>query len=595
MASLFGGRRRRSPEDDGEDGNGSGSGRAKRRRLSPEEGARSPDSPEGRSPGWLSTFVSGAKRVISSVLFSSSEEQEVSEEEEEQEEGSEADDDGNEDTHYSNEAIVPYSESKIAIEEMVMKESFSRDECDKMVKLLQSRVTDSTFPETHDNGTPNEIRRRKADAGHDFTGAWRSLNHNRDFPDSGPFSSIGPGYFSPGSPFQASPELCSAAVMEAKKWLEEKRQGLGTKTENHGPCSLNTDMLNSPIEDDKGSPVDVAKSYMQSLPPWQSPFLGSRKFRTPSSSGVHIHVYERKSKLFSPSKVDTKEDFLSSANFRENLSSETFLEASKSRLHGSTSRLFDNDVSIFSRGTCEEVGGPVQSYKGSDKAAAVEPANGCSLPIAPTKDGSHGTVDSVEPAPKDSGNLVQECHPSSKVQPDEVPQQNHMPLTSAMKDIADHSGDVNYAPAEPEIHEESHVNSTSDLRPKDAAPQTEISLRALKKKVQTSLSGSTNKTNANGLVDRSDGNSGVESSGNDNPGCTNSSSAVPPTNISEFDNSTADAADGNHVDKDDTRKDSEKPADVNAVENGGGMHSEEPVKVAPKPLRRGRKRAARRD
>ena len=35
---------------------------------------------------------------------------------------------------------------------------------------------------------------------------------------------------------------------------------------------------------DMGSPVDLAKSYMQSLPPWQSPFLGSQKFnRSPSN------------------------------------------------------------------------------------------------------------------------------------------------------------------------------------------------------------------------------------------------------------------------------------------------------------------------
>ena len=31
------------------------------------------------------------------------------------------------------------------------------------------------------------------------------------------------------------------------------------------------------IGSDMGSPVDLAKSYMQSLPPWQSPFLGSQK------------------------------------------------------------------------------------------------------------------------------------------------------------------------------------------------------------------------------------------------------------------------------------------------------------------------------
>uniref|UniRef100_A0A453D6A9 Uncharacterized protein n=1 Tax=Aegilops tauschii subsp. strangulata TaxID=200361 RepID=A0A453D6A9_AEGTS len=91
MASLFRARRRRSPEDEGDDGDGSGSGRGKRRRLSPEEGALVP-AEAGRSPGWLSTIVTGAKRVISSVLFSSSEEQASGDEEEEEEEdGSEQD------------------------------------------------------------------------------------------------------------------------------------------------------------------------------------------------------------------------------------------------------------------------------------------------------------------------------------------------------------------------------------------------------------------------------------------------------------------------------------------------------------------------
>ncbi|CAM0902107.1 unnamed protein product [Alopecurus aequalis] len=608
MASLFRARRRRSPEDDGDEGDGSGSGRDKRRRLSPEEGALVPyqAAGDGRSPGWLSTFVSGAKRVISSVLFSSSEEQ-VSEEEEEDEDeeeaGSEQGADGIEDT--AHEAVVPCSESKLAIEEMVMKETFSPNECDKMVKLLQSRVKNSTFPEVFENGTPNEIPRRNAGAGHDFTGAWRYMSNNRDFPESSPFSIAGPsylspggpGYFSPGSPLGASPELCNAAVMEAKKWLEEKRQGLGTKPESHEPCRLNTDMLNSTVEVDKGSPVDVAKSYMQSLPPWQSPILGSRKFKTPPSSGVHTNVYERKSKQLS-AKVNTKEDFLSSANFRENLeelqrarikSPETFIEASKSRFHGSTSGLFDNDVSIFSAVTRVEVGGPVQSYKGSDKAAAAEPAHGCSLPIAPTKDGNHGALDSVDTAPRDSENLVQECHPASEVHPDEVPQENTMPLTSATKDGSDHSGDVKSVPAEPEIHEEVHMNSTSEPRPTDAAPQMEISLRALKKKVQTSLSGSTNKTSANGLLDRSDGNSGVESSGNDNPGCTNSSSVVPPS-ANEFIDPTDAAVYGTGVDTKGKTKELKK-----LLENGTGTDSAEPLKVPPKPLRRGRKRAVRKD
>lgn len=40
------------------------------------------------------------------------------------------------------------------------------------------------------------------------------------------------------------PDLCSAAVMEAKKWLEEKKSGSSPKTElDYGPCTLNCAML----------------------------------------------------------------------------------------------------------------------------------------------------------------------------------------------------------------------------------------------------------------------------------------------------------------------------------------------------------------
>ena len=90
MASLFEGRRRRSPEDDGEDDR-SGNGKAQRRRLSPEEDTGAPaeaGAAAGSSPGWLSGFVSGARRVFSSVLlFSSPEETGSGEEEEYDEEG----------------------------------------------------------------------------------------------------------------------------------------------------------------------------------------------------------------------------------------------------------------------------------------------------------------------------------------------------------------------------------------------------------------------------------------------------------------------------------------------------------------------------
>ena len=84
MASLFGGRRRRSPEDDGEDDR-SGNGKAQRRRLSPDEDTGAPaeaGAAAGSSPGWLYGFVSGARRVFSSVLLFSSPEETGSGEEE---------------------------------------------------------------------------------------------------------------------------------------------------------------------------------------------------------------------------------------------------------------------------------------------------------------------------------------------------------------------------------------------------------------------------------------------------------------------------------------------------------------------------------
>lgn len=78
------------------------------------------------------------------------------------------------------------------------------------------------------------------------------------------------------------------------------------------------------------------------------------------------------------------------------------------------------------------------------------------------------------------------------------------------------------------------------------------------------------------LRDQSNANSGVESSGNDNPSCTNSSTGVPPTN-NEVNDPKADAADGD------------------SVENGTRLNSEEPAQVDPKPayVRRGRKRVVR--
>ncbi|CAO2036831.1 unnamed protein product [Urochloa humidicola] len=524
MASLFGGRRRRSPEDDGEDDR-SGEGRAQRRRLSPEEDAGSPAeagaaAAAGSSPGWLSGFVSGAKRVISSVLLFSSPEETGSGEEEdddEEEEGNGLNSDENEDALDAHGAIVPYSESKLAIEQMVMKETFTRDECDKMVELIKSRVIDHTFLEAREYGSPEEIPSRNAGIGQDFTGAWRSLSHDRNFLKSVPLSSMRPGSFSPGSPLQASPELCAAAVTEAKKWLEEKRQGLGLKPEDNGTCTLNTDMLSSGIDSDMGSPADLAKSYMQSLPPWQSPFLGSQKFHTSTSK------YSS-----SLSKVTTKEDYLS--NFWEKI------EESR-RAHIGSSGV----------GADEKVGEPTKTNNGYEKVAATEPDIGEPVELA-----------------KENGNAPEEHHVASEIQPGKVAEGNNVSTTGISKDATDHSGDVKAPTGEPNIGE-SHINSASESGPKEAGPS-----------IQSTMNGSTKKTSANGLLDQSNANSGLESSGNDNPSCTNSNSAVPRTS-----NDLTESAAG--------------AAAVDSIENGTGMNPEEPVKgTSRQNLRRGgRKKVVR--
>jgi hypothetical protein len=314
-------------------------------------------------------------------LFSSPEE--TGSGQEEDEEGNGLNSDENEDIPDTHGAIVPYSESKLAIEQMVMKETFTRDECDKMIELIKSRVTDSTFPEAREYGLPEEIPSRNAGIGHDFTGAWRSFSRDRRFPKSVQFSSMGPGSFSPGSPLQASPELCTAAVTEAKRWLEEKRQGQGLKPEENGTCTLNTDMLSSVIDSDMGSPVDLAKSYMQSLPPWQSPLLGIQTFNTSRSKYSTLLA-----------EVPAKEDYLS--NFWEKLeesrrarigSSGGSADAPKFWNYSSTSsRLFENDTSIFSSGADEKVGEPTKTNNGSEKVAATEPVSGCPIPVTPTED-----------------------------------------------------------------------------------------------------------------------------------------------------------------------------------------------------------------
>ncbi|CAL0335743.1 unnamed protein product [Lupinus luteus] len=144
--------------------------------------------------------------------------------------------------------------NKHFIEQLVMQETFSRKECDRLIEIVRSRVVDSPANVVDgDKGLgdkPNRI------LGSDT----------------------------------ASPDLCSAAVMEAKKWIQEKKSGLDSMLDlDYGSHSLNLATLPQALKDE-GSPVDLAKSYMCTLPPWSS--LSFHHIKPPMPAGIQLFKEE---------------------------------------------------------------------------------------------------------------------------------------------------------------------------------------------------------------------------------------------------------------------------------------------------------------
>lgn len=130
------------------------------------------------------------------------------------------------------------NEVKLAIERLIMEVTFSRAECDKLVKIIESRVVE--FPATN------------------------------------------------------VPDLCNSAIMEARKWVQEKKtESFSQFDKNQGDFSSKLFMQSNVTEEEQGSPVLMAKSYMKSRPPWASPIAGHIGFQLTSPTGMH------------PSKEDT--------------------------------------------------------------------------------------------------------------------------------------------------------------------------------------------------------------------------------------------------------------------------------------------------
>eukprot|EP00268_Persea_americana_P008841 TRINITY_DN1345_c1_g1_i4.p1 TRINITY_DN1345_c1_g1~~TRINITY_DN1345_c1_g1_i4.p1 ORF type:complete len:746 (-),score=135.79 TRINITY_DN1345_c1_g1_i4:315-2552(-) len=201
------------------------------------------------------------------------------------------------------------SESKNAIEQLVLQEKFTRDECEELMKIIQSRVVDCSTVKMREDATQKGLYDRTIKNDIAFTGSWRSSSQLRGSPEAYPYSNC---YLSTpssgGSALQIrTPNLCNTAVEEAKKWLEEKKMELSPSSEHgRGLFSLSTDVLQH-VKGDVTSPMDMAKSYMQSQSPWRPLSLNNIEFRTPPPIGTHHYMDEKAHSVAFYSLPSTKE------------------------------------------------------------------------------------------------------------------------------------------------------------------------------------------------------------------------------------------------------------------------------------------------
>ncbi|XP_043721714.1 uncharacterized protein LOC122669102 [Telopea speciosissima] len=164
------------------------------------------------------------------------------------------------------------TEGKRAIEHLILKETFSRDECDRLTKIIQSRVVDCPGIKEVEDTRQKKLPDRTVGSSIVFLEALQLQLQTRNSPIPN------------ASELERNmPNLCNTAVMEARKWLEEKKLQSSSKPGlDQGPYTPNSTMQLSVAEGDVGSPVDVAKSYMRARPPWASPSLSHGGSQTPS-------------------------------------------------------------------------------------------------------------------------------------------------------------------------------------------------------------------------------------------------------------------------------------------------------------------------
>ncbi|PNT34067.1 hypothetical protein POPTR_006G275200v4 [Populus trichocarpa] len=272
-----------------------------------------------QNPNWLSRFIlspsrilaTGAGKVFSTVFGSESSASSSSssdvDEEEEGDSGSTSEgemedvNDGNgssqsDEKENQTTEIVNYSKKDLpavewktatlrVIAQLLMQETFSREECDRLTHIIKSRVVDSPITGSTKDGRPSKTLDK-------------TVGNDVDTPD-----------------------ICNTAVTEAKKWFEGKKLGSNSKSVEYGTCILNT--APHATEGEMGSPVDLAKSYMRERPPWASPSTNHIQLQSPPSMGKELFVeatpFSVSGKSLSQSKLNR--DFLvtGSWNIQEEL------------------------------------------------------------------------------------------------------------------------------------------------------------------------------------------------------------------------------------------------------------------------------------
>ncbi|KAE8687503.1 COP9-signalosome 5B [Hibiscus syriacus] len=284
MASISGAAQRREPRSGGKMLHP----RRTMSRTTPYDRSRLLNSTQ-QNPNWISghvfsptrAIVSGATRVLSSVFglesssssSSSSDRDSTSDDTGGTNYGQDVSSQGlNNIEHGEPQSFAGKIETKSLIEQLLMQESFSRqyvhlvlwqtlldifnwmEECDKLTNIIKSRVVES--PVTRGMGLER-------------------LNETADRADVD------------------NHDLCGTAVIEAKKWLEEKKSGSISKSELlHGTSAQKFFTSAHSIEGEAGSPVDMAKTYMRTRPPWASPAMNNIEFRSPRPFGVPLFKEE---------------------------------------------------------------------------------------------------------------------------------------------------------------------------------------------------------------------------------------------------------------------------------------------------------------